>query len=238
MDFAWLNFFDLLLFDFDGLLVDTEKLHWQAYQKMCENRGFLLPWSLEQFWEIAHLSEEGLKKEIYALFPALQRQESNWSLLYQEKKECYQELLYAGKVELMPGVAPLLEAIQEKNIARAVVTNSTQQQTDIVKKFIPSLSSIPLWITREKYTFSKPHPDPYETALKEMQISPERAIGFEDSLKGIQSMIGAKIQVPLLVCPEKHPQMSHPLVKNLLWVPSFLDLDSKDIRNFSKSLLK
>ncbi|MGD0665742.1 MAG: HAD hydrolase-like protein, partial [Rhabdochlamydiaceae bacterium] len=45
----WTDKFDLFLFDFDGLLVDTEELHFKAYQMLCQGRGYKLPWDINRF---------------------------------------------------------------------------------------------------------------------------------------------------------------------------------------------
>src|SRR5690349_7373282 len=100
----WIHDFQLFLFDFDGLLVNTEHLHYQAYVNMLANRGLTLGWSFAQFCEVAHINSSAIREAIYAQFPDL---EPNWNLLYEEKKEAYLQLLTAGKVELMPGVERL-----------------------------------------------------------------------------------------------------------------------------------
>ena len=39
----WIHHYQLILFDLDGLLVNTEQLHYQAYKNMLQARGFSLP---------------------------------------------------------------------------------------------------------------------------------------------------------------------------------------------------
>ena len=40
----WISNYDLFLFDLDGLLVDTEKLHFEAYKRLCSRFGYELAW--------------------------------------------------------------------------------------------------------------------------------------------------------------------------------------------------
>lgn len=77
----WIKEFSLFLFDFDGLLVNTEYLHYQAYQKLVASYGFNLGWSFEKYCSIAHASAEGLRIEILAQFPQL-RNKGSWDTLY------------------------------------------------------------------------------------------------------------------------------------------------------------
>src|SRR5438034_1331570 len=102
----WIRHFQLFLFDFDGLLVNTEHLHYQAYVDMLARHDCHVHWSFTQYCSLAHLSAEAIRDQIYAEFPDL----PDWKLLYAEKKQLYLELLSSGRVELMPGVQELLEA--------------------------------------------------------------------------------------------------------------------------------
>ena len=198
----WIHDFGLFLFDLDGLLVDTESLHYQAYVNLCRKRGFHLDWSFVEFCAIAHSSSEGLKEEIYAKFPSLYEKEPNWNVLYEEKKKEYLSLLQNKKIPLMPGAHALLEKLQEENIPRCVVTNSLKEQTDFLKAKVPLLQTIPHWITRESYEAAKPHPECY---LKAIQLFSQNkpVIGFEDSLRGLKALLQTKA-TPVLVS-EKDP---------------------------------
>lgn len=184
--------YDLIFFDFDGLLVNTEHLHYLAYQRMCSSRARKLDWNFEKYCSIAHRSSEGLKNEIYKDFPDLYEEEPNWSVLYAEKKRLYQEILQEGHVELMPGVEKMLKTVQAKRCC--VVTNSFLEQIGAIREQIPLLQTIPYWITREDYTFAKPDPDPYLTAKKKYAKPGDRIIGFEDTLRGLESLKSAQVE--------------------------------------------
>ncbi len=212
----WIHKFDLFLFDFDGLLVNTEELHFCAYVEMCKKRGYALKWSLPRFFEAAHFKSTGLKEAIYAEFPKLYEEEPKWDVLYAEKKNIYQMLLHAGKINLMPGVKPLLEALEKNNLRRCVVTNSLYEQIEAIKKQQPVLQTIPLWITREDYKEAKPRPDGYNTAIAKLGKPGDKIVGFEDSTRGLQSLLAANVTQAILVCPLEHPQMVSAIPKGVL----------------------
>lgn len=184
----WIKNYQLFLFDFDGLLVDTEHMHYKAYLLMCKNRGFELVWSFQDFTNIAHFNAVGLKENIYSTLPSLQELEPNWSVLYKEKQALYQQMLVSEGVFLMPGVEAFLTMLEKQNIKRVVVTNSVKTQTDLIISFNPLLKTIPYWITREQYINPKPAGDCYQLALKRHCLPGERAIGFEDTPRGIQAL--------------------------------------------------
>ena len=192
----WVKKYQLFLFDFDGLLVDTETLHFDAYHLMCRNRGFVLPWDFEQFASIAHHSSTGLKEKIYEDIPALQP--VDWPLLYREKQENYRFLLESRGAGLMPGVEALLTHLQETKKPHVVVTNSTLQQTEQIRRQHKILESIPHWITREDYEEPKPEGDCYQLAMKRYAKPGDQVIGFEDTPRGIKALLTTEAK-PVLI---------------------------------------
>lgn len=199
----WINEYQLFLFDFDGLLVDTERLHYQAYLNMCANRGFSLSWTFERFCQSAHTDDASkLKKDIYSELPELYQMEPNWTVLYQEKKDCYMEVLQKQAPSLLPGAKQLLNYLDQYQIRHCVVTNSTKEQVQTIISTNPDLKTIPYWITREDYQNPKPAPDAYITAINQHARDNDSIIGFEDSVKGIRSLLHTKA-LPVFV--NQHP---------------------------------
>ena len=182
----WIKQFDLFLFDFDGLLVNTEELHFAAYKKMCADRGFELKWSFETYCSKAHFRSLGIKDGLEEDLPELMMQD--WDVLYGEKKRAYLGFLEEGAVSLMPGVDELLSRLEKEEKRRCVVTNSPKEHVMMISAQLPQLQTIPLWITREDYAQPKPHPEGYKKALKKLERSHDRIIGFEDTFKGLQAL--------------------------------------------------
>ncbi len=209
----WIHHYQLFLFDFDGLLVDTERLHYQAYIKMCAKRGFSLTWSFLRYSQAAHHDPLALRDQIYAEFPPLQLQEPDWSILYEEKKMFFLQLLEAGSVPLMPGAEAILKALQEARIQRCVVTHSPLALITRIRQQNPILDTIPHWMTREDYTHPKPHPECYQTAIKRLSKPGDRLIGFEDTPRGLMALLGTQAE-PILVCPPDSPYLSSTLSLN------------------------
>jgi len=197
----WVNNFDFFLFDFDGLLVNTEHLHYQAYINMMAGRGYKLDWSFSRYCEAAHLNSTAIREGIYAEYPDL---DPDWQTLYNEKKKCYFELIGAGKVEMMPGAEKLLRELEKKKIRRCVATNSFLEQIKLIRSQLKVLETIPHWITREDYEKPKPSPDSYSRAIELYGKPGDRIIGFEDTIRGLQAL-RATPALPVLICDSHHP---------------------------------
>jgi len=193
--------FDLFLFDFDGLLVNTEHLHYQAYVNLLAEEGTELDWGFAQFCSVAHLNASALKDALYVQFPDLN---PNWAELYERKKQIYQALLAGGKVEMMPGAEALLRNVERRGIRRCVVTHSPLVQIEAIRAKHPVLQAIPHWLTRESYKEPKPSPEGYLRAIALWGKTGDRIIGFEDSIRGLQALQQTPA-LPVLVCPSHHP---------------------------------
>lgn len=207
----WIEHFDVFLLDFDGLLVDSEKIHFKAYQMLCQDYGCTLTWSLNDFFRLAHTQANGISQALYLEFPSLYASEPRWEILYQKKKQFYNQLLTDPSVTqhlgLMPGVADFLYHLERLNKDRFVVTNSLKDSVDLVRKSFPILNTIPHWITREMYSRPKPYPDGYEKVLQNLDKTGVRTVGFEDSFKGLKALQEAKVETCVLICSPNHPQL-------------------------------
>jgi beta-phosphoglucomutase len=196
----WIQGYQLFLFDFDGLLVDTEQLHFAAYRELCRRHGCEMNWDFQKFCREAHGKAMGMWDAIAREFPRIFEDESRREIFYEEKKKIYAEFLKNTRLELMEGAFNLLVSLAERGIKRAVVTNSPREHIEIIKESLPLLKSIPLWITREDYSHPKPSPQGYLTAIGKLMESGDRIIGFEDTLKGLKALLAAGVE-SILVCP-------------------------------------
>jgi HAD superfamily hydrolase (TIGR01509 family) len=221
----WIHNFQLFLFDFDGLLVNTEEIHYMAYKRMLEGRGCQLDWDFEQYCQIAHYSSSGLEERIYERFPQLKESEPSWSVLYAEKKQAIIDLVNAGAVQLMPGVSDLLKALMRASISRCVVTHSPDELVTAVRSQHAILQTIPDWFTREHYVQPKPHPECYHMAIGKLAKPNDRIIGFEDTPRGLKALIATRA-TPVLICEAHYPEIPEFLCLGAVHYPSFCHIPS------------
>jgi beta-phosphoglucomutase len=216
----WIEAYDLFLFDFDGLLVDTEPVHYQAYQNVCAKWGLLLPWDMPTYLSIAHKHNTALKEAICHLFSEKRTPIPSWNDFYAAKKEEYMTLLPHSKAPLMPGVPTVLKELERLGKKRCVVTHSTRALVEPMRLSHQVLESIPHWITREDYDNAKPSPDGYLKAISLYAKKGDKIIGFEDSLRGVNSLLGTPAK-PVWICSGHYPLLDAELDKRVCHVPSF-----------------
>ena len=187
----------LLLFDLDGLLVNTEMMHYRAYQRACHEVGGIMNWDFDTYFQVASMSLLGLRERLYRenshVFEKI-----SWNDFYERKQHALLELLKTEPIPLMPGVVELLERAKASHHRMACVTHSRKSFVDTIRQQHSVLSSIHSWYTRESYERAKPFPDGYIKAVETEGALLENVIGFEDSLRGIQAQVESGIH-PVLV---------------------------------------
>jgi beta-phosphoglucomutase len=216
----WIHNYQLFLFDFDGLLVNTEEIHYLAYKNMFHGRGVNFSWDFNRYCQAAHYDAHALKNQMYAEFPQLHTLEPNWEVLYAEKKKALHKLLEQGAVHLMPGAAKMLQALQQANIPRAVVTHSPEDVVQLIRRKNPLLDTIPSWITREHYSHPKPNPECYLKAIELLAKPGDRVVAFEDTPRGLTAILGTSAK-PVLICSAQYPEIPSFVQRGVVHYSSF-----------------
>jgi HAD superfamily hydrolase (TIGR01509 family) len=214
----FLHRFTVFCFDFDGLLVDTEPLHYKAYCELGKIWNLSYEWDYDTYLRHAHSQSMGVLRVLEKQFPHLLGEKGK--KFVEAKQAIYERLLKETPPKLMPGAEIFLNQLEKEKRFCCVVTNSCRAHVDIVKRSHPVLQRIPLWITREDYDKPKPAPDGYQAALACTQCEPDQALGFEDSLKGVQALKQAGIQA-VWICPKQQVKESELLTPKVEHVESF-----------------
>jgi HAD superfamily hydrolase (TIGR01509 family) len=186
---------EAVLFDMDGLLVDTEALYRDAMLAEAEAQGRPMPLSL--FLQTVGLPEHASDELAQNHFG----EHVDLATYNSEVKRRVTDRLMAG-VALKQGVIELIDLLDELNMPRAIVTSSSHEtveahlgQTGIVPRFHAV-------IARGDYIRGKPHPDPFLRAAEVLKRPPARCLVLEDSHNGIRAAHAAgmtAIMVPDLL---------------------------------------
>lgn len=187
---------------------------------MFTGRSVDFTWDFNRYCQAAHYDAHALKNQMYAEFPKLHASEPNWEILYAEKKEALRKLLEQGAVHLMPGVAKLLQALQQANIPRCVVTHSPDDVVQLIRRKNPVLNTMSSWVTREHYSHPKPHPECYLKAIELYSKPKDRVIAFEDTPRGLTAILGTSAQ-PVLICRAQYPEIPSFVQRGVIHYPSF-----------------
>ena len=175
-----------ILFDNDGVLVETEALYFKASQ-MALMEFFGLSLEFDDYMKIMARGgtawEKAQEKGISELHISKARKQRN---IY------YQEFLKSENI-LIPGVKEVLKELAKK-YKMGIVTTSRRVDFEIIHNNRGLVDYMDFVLCEEDYNFAKPHPEPYLTALKKFNALKEEAIVIEDSQRGLSSAFKAGIE--------------------------------------------
>ena len=172
-----------ILWDNDGVLVNTEGLYFRSCQTALKTVGVELP--LVQFKEISlRRGESVLKLAAEAGLGA-----GEIARLRTLRNRLYGDLLQAQScvVEGAEGVLRTLDG----HVRMGVVTGSRRDHFEMAHAKSGLTKYMDFVLTHEDYTNSKPHPEPYLTAMERHGLRPEQCIVVEDSERGLASATAA-----------------------------------------------
>lgn len=174
---------EAVLFDNDGILVETEHLYFEASRDVLATRGIELDEgtfreiSLRQGKSLMKLAEErGAGDEAIA------------GLLRER------DLGYLVKLKrtnpAIDGVRDLIANLRSER-RTAIVTSSLRHHFEAAHARTEMLELFELILTREDYGLAKPHPEPYLAAAERLGLAPEQCVVVEDSERGLASAVAA-----------------------------------------------
>ena len=170
-----------LVFDFDGLLVDTEVPIFRAWQRIYREHGQELP--LERWLTIIGTASGPFD-------PVIDLVEKTGTKLVEADLKALEVLYYQEATalqQLLPGVLDYLVAARQLGLKAAVASSSTRKWVmDHLNRFGIG-GHFDAIVCREDVKRTKPDPDLYLTALERLEVSPSEAIAFEDSSNGVQA---------------------------------------------------
>jgi HAD superfamily hydrolase (TIGR01509 family) len=174
-----------ILFDLDGTLVNTDPIHFIAWQKMLNRYGI----DIDETFYKSKISG-GLNPQILAnILPQLSPEEA--VEFADEKEAMFREL--APNLQRMPGLTELLAWTETHKIRRALVTNAPRDNAIFMLEILGLETTFELIVLAEDEAAAKPDPTPYRVAVERLEVNIETVIALEDSPSGIRSAVGAGI---------------------------------------------
>ena len=171
-----------ILWDHDGVLVDTEHWYFLSTQQALAEIGVYfdkdeyIAWTTrgQTMWELAR--QRGISEAVIAVHRG-------------NRDRYYQERLRTEDIEI-PGVLSVLAELSQF-FSMAIVTTAKKPDFALIHQDRTILSYMDFVVANGDYARSKPAPDPYLTALERFGAQPHEAIAIEDSERGLRSAVAA-----------------------------------------------
>jgi len=209
---------DTVIFDIDGLLVDSEPLWNEAAEEVFKQYGIVLT-------EQQYLSTTGLRTKEFV---------DQWFGFFGVTKdrsgEAEQRIIATvlKKIEsrgvVMPGVQHIINFFCEKGFKIGLATSSPQELIDLVVKMLGIASYINATASAQELPYGKPHPQVYLDCAAKLNSSPTSCLCFEDSFNGLIAAKAARMKC--VVVPH------HNQLKEERWGAADLKLSS--LQNFGE----
>jgi HAD superfamily hydrolase (TIGR01509 family) len=173
-----------ILWDNDGVLVNTEYLFYEANREMFRPHGIELSERHFYDWYLADncgawhlLAERGMGKEEMDAMRAVRDQRHSVRLASESPLA-------------IPGIAQVLERFSER-VPMGIVTGSRRDHFDIIHGPLDLLRHFRFAVTAEDYEHSKPSPEPYLLGLDKLGLPASECLAIEDSPRGLQAALAA-----------------------------------------------
>lgn len=212
---------EAVIFDMDGLLLDSELLSMEALMTAGAELGYDMPRGFchSMIGSSLDLCRAMLIAKYGPEFPIEQY------VTVQERH--LQALVADGKLALKAGVLELLDLLDQRGIKHAVATSSGRARTLHHLDIVGIVGRFEHIVTRDDVAHGKPNPEPYLLAASRLGVSPDACLALEDSHNGVRAAHAAGMRVimvpDLLHANEEMHGKAHRIVESLHDVIRFLD---------------
>jgi beta-phosphoglucomutase len=187
---------DAVIFDFDGVIVDTEPLHHKAFQRILEPLGLGFSW--QQYVDTYMGFDD--RDAFLEAFSAHGRPLDAGTLqsLVERKAQIFQEVIRDG-ITTYPGVVELIKKLHDEQVPLAISSGALRSDITPILRQLDIAHCFDVIVTADNVTKSKPDPESYRLAFDGLNshagTSPERTVAIEDTPAGITAAKGAGLAV-------------------------------------------
>lgn len=178
---------ELIIFDMDGLLVDTEIHYRTGWLVASKKLGIPLEKDVVDTWV-----GKGVHETSQYLFKLTGQRELVQQLREEREKYFYRQL-NTGKVELKQGAFELIRFLRENGIALALVSSSARKRAEAILEYFGVLSAFQYTVFGDEVRHVKPDPEPYLRVLSASKKKRNSVLVLEDSLTGVEAAMNAKL---------------------------------------------
>ncbi len=188
---------ETVIFDFDGVIVDTEPLHYAAFQRTLEPLGLHFTWQ-EYVETYIGFDDRDAFRHAFSSKGTMLIPDKLHSLI-EQKASFFQEIIRSD-VSAYPGVLELIFFLHAQKIPLAICSGALRSDIDPILAMLGISDYFDVIVTADDVAVSKPDPECYQLAFQRLQsahnsISKNATIAIEDTPAGISAAKAAGLMV-------------------------------------------
>ena len=168
----------LIIFDLDGTIIDSEPVAMEAWIQAGQEFGILI--KPDDLLPMIGVNGESNRRMMLERFG----QDIPFEAMLSRVRELTKETYQAG-VPIKEGVKELLTVLNDFRIRRCIATSSRKARSEDLLHRVGLLKEFEFLLSGEEITHSKPHPEIFELAMARLGIPPKETMIVEDSKNGI-----------------------------------------------------
>ena len=216
-----------VVFDFDGVLVDSEPLHYQAFVLIARSLGIDL--SFEQYVQTYIGFDDRDAFRVMLEVVGKPRDPAAVGELCARKQPLFDTLAKARAQSpgglAIPGALALVDRVREAGFRTAIASGATRADIDLLLGLLGAADRFELAVTADDVAKSKPDPQSYANAVAQLGVAPERAVAIEDTAAGLRSARAAGLAT-VAVCTSHRARELAGLADRVVLGPGDIDVDT------------
>ncbi len=189
-----------VVFDMDGVLIDTEKLYVRFWRQSAADFGYNM--TVEDVFGIRSLARKYANAKLKGRFG----EEFPYNQVREHRTELMDAYIAENGVETKKGLFEILGYLRDRGIKIAVATATPRERAVKRLEEIGALPYFDVIVGGDMVQNGKPEPDIYLKAASELGLPPESCAAFEDSPNGIKAAYSAgcrAVMIPDLTSPDE-----------------------------------
>ncbi|MBW2208238.1 MAG: HAD family phosphatase [Deltaproteobacteria bacterium] len=188
-----------VIFDMDGVLIDSYRAHFLSWQRMLRNRG--LDITEKQFGTTFGRTNHDIFSSLYSTIPT-----EDYPALAEEKESAFRDVISADFPE-MDGASELITKLHEAGAILAIGSSGPPENLEVLLEKLPGGRYFKAVTNGSEITRGKPDPEVFvKTALK-IGLPPAKCVVVEDAVAGVRAGKGAGCAVIALTGTARSEQL-------------------------------
>lgn len=171
------------IFDLDGVIVDTAKYHFKAWQSLAKKVG--VNFDEAQNEQLKGVSRVKSLEKILAWGNATVSDEEFVSLMASKNEEYLEFIAEMDESEILPNVSEILQMLKSKG--HPIALGSASKNAKVILERVNLIDMFDVLVDGNSVTTAKPDPEVFLKAAEGLGVKPEDCVVFEDSVAGVKA---------------------------------------------------